>query len=322
MKGCEDMGFKTLEDTFIYKHLNQGGAITNNVAKILQHGQILKPTNLEEAFMIINKNFKFPLKYKVMDEITTGDIILIYSPANAKIPTSMPFFLTRNASGRVVAVVVVDLYGTMNKETGHVSIDPKKLYTLMESAYLAKLCFLNSNYVTTRNVIISNGSAVYSNMFTRVLNKKYALNVDKNKMHKALFLASKFYLINILGLNDNEYVFNYSMRNCPSANPFLIKEVNDLVETKDFENLAIFIKALTRTELGLGLNDLTVRNYLEAYINMYDGSALLALESFPYFLYNVIAVTNGAYLNNQYILEDIVDNNGGKIYADLMNINK
>jgi hypothetical protein len=70
------------------------------------------------------------------------------------------------------------------------------------------------------------------------------------------------------------------------------------------------------------MGDLAVRTYLENYIHMYESSALLALESFPYFLYNVISVTDGAYINNQYILEDIVDNNGTKIYADLMNLDR
>jgi hypothetical protein len=55
---------------------------------------------------------------------------------------------------------------------------------------------------------------------------------------------------------------------------------------------------------------------------MYDASALLALEAFPYFLYNVMSVTNGAYINNQYVLEDIVEHNGAKMYADLINMDK
>ena len=32
-------------------------------------------------------------------------------------------------------------------------------------------------------------------------------------MHKVLLLASKFYLINILGLMDSDMVFNYAVKN-------------------------------------------------------------------------------------------------------------
>ncbi|MNJ81915.1 hypothetical protein D3C77_809730 [compost metagenome] len=55
---------------------------------------------------------------------------------------------------------------------------------------------------------------------------------------------------------------------------------------------------------------------------MYDGSALLALELFPYFMYNILSVVNGAYLNHQFILEDIVDRHGPKMYADLLDYNR
>jgi hypothetical protein len=192
----------------------------------------------------------------------------------------------------------------------------------MEAAYLSRLCYYYSKQISNRNVIITNGSAIYSNMFTRVLNKKYALNVDKSKMHKVLFLSSKFYMINLLGLLDNEMTFNYALRNCVNGNPYSLKEVNDSISTDDYKDLSTFIKAITKPEVHLGMNDLTVRNYLEAFIHMYDASALLALESFPYFLYNVLSVTNGAYINNQYVLEDIVDTNGAKMYADLINLNR
>jgi hypothetical protein len=55
---------------------------------------------------------------------------------------------------------------------------------------------------------------------------------------------------------------------------------------------------------------------------MYDHSALLSLEYFPYFLYNVLSVTNGAYINNQYVLEDIIEKHGPKLYADVITVNR
>jgi len=315
------VAFKSIESSFVYRHLNQGNVITNNIHNILQNGIVLTQNNIDEAFMIISKNFKFPLKFKILEAVSSGEIVLIYSPQNAKLPNCMPFFLTRNKSGDVVAVIVVDIYGTMNKDNGHVNIDAKKLYCIMEAAYLSKLCYHYGNQIASRNIIITHGSSIYSNMFTRVLNKKYALNTDKNKMQKVLFLASKFYLVNILGLADTEMAFNYAIKNCVNGNLFILQKVNDLIKLEDYNDLSTFIQALTKKELNLGFKDLTVRNYLESYINMYDSSALLALESFPYLLYNVLSVVNGSYINNQYILEDIVDTHGVKLYADLANLN-
>ena len=315
------MGLKSLEKTFIYTYLNKSNGLTNNIGALLSNGTVVSEKNVEEAMITIMKNFKFPLKYKVVEDFKSGNIILMHN-ATSKLPTCLPFVLTKNSDGRVVAVVCVDLYGAVNKETGDISIDPKKLYCMMEAAYLAKVCFFHDKQLATRNVIISHGSYIYSGMFTRVLNKKYALNIDKSKLHKVTMLSSKFYLINILGLDDNEMTFNYAIKNCPNGNILSLKEANGILKAEDYSTIETFIHALKSPELGLNFKDLTVRNYLEAFINMYDSSALLGLESFPYFLYNVLSVTNGAYINNQYILEDIVGTSGAKIYADLLNLDK
>lgn len=314
------MAFKSIEDTFVYKHLNGANGLSDNVFKAMKEGKILNKANLEEAFLIINKNFKFPLKYKVMEAFDRGDIVLLFSPPSIRIPTCMPFFLTKTQDNRVVSVVCVDIYGKMNMENGNVTIDAKKLYCMMEGAYIARLYYYQHNQIAKRNIIISAGSSIYANMFTRVLNKKYALNVDKTKMHKVLFLASKFFMINVLGMDDNEIVYNYALRNCVNANQFLIKQVNSALSTEDYSSLSTFIVAISKQETGIGLTDLATRSYLELFITMYDPSTLLGLEYFPYFAYNIIAVSNAAYINNQHVLEDIVDKQGPKIYVDLTTI--
>jgi hypothetical protein len=312
------MAIKSAESTFVYRNLNSGDAMSTAIMSVLQHGTPLGKSNLEEAFIIINKNFKYPLKLKVMEAVDNGIIRLVYSPQKTRIPTCLPFFLTKDNTGRVVAFVVVDLYGKMDEVTKTVTIDAKKLYTIMEAALLAIVFHERNREITKRNIVITSGASIYSNLFTRVLNRKYALNVDKSKLQKVQFLASKFYMLNVLGLEDNEITLNYALKNVVNGNIFQLKELNDIMKLEDYTDLSTFIQALVRPELNLGFKDLTVRGYLESYITMYDGSALFALEVFPYFLYTVMSVVNGAYLNHQYVLEDIVEKHGAKIYTDLL----
>lgn len=314
--------FKSMETTFIYKHLNDANDITGKISAAFKDGKVLKKENLEEALLLINKNFKFPLKFKVMEAFESGELILLYSPNNIKVPTTVPFVLTKNANNGVVAVVFVDLYGKLNEETGVVNVDAKKLYCIMEAALLGITFFRNHNEIAKRNIIITSGASIYSNMFARVLNKRYALNVDKTRFQKVIFLASKFYMINLLGMDDTEMTFNYAARSCPNPNPQALKELSDMIPEEAYTDLSTFLTNLSRPELMLGLNDLSIRGYLESFITMYDPSALLALESFPYFMYNIISVVNGAYLNQQYVLEDIVEKHGARMYADLLTFNR
>lgn len=315
------MALKSLNSTFIYNHLNKSNGITTNIASLLKDGKLITTKELEEPLMVIMKNFKFPLKFKVMDAINDGTIEIRYG-VGSKLPTALPFFLVSDREKEVVSVVSIDIYGSYDEETNSVKIDPKKLYCMLEAAYLARVVHLKQKQLVTRSTILSGGSEIYSGMFTKVLNKKYSLNIDKSKMHKVLFLSAKFYLINVLGLTDSDMVFNYAIKNCPNGNIYSLQEVNDLVPISAFENLETFINVLKSPALNLGFKDLTVRGYLEAYINMYEASNLLSLECFPYFLYNVISVTNGGYINNQYILESIVGNTGSKIYNDLLILDK
>lgn len=314
------MGIKSLESTFIYNHLNKANGLTQNIGGLLTNGTVLSEENLAEAMLTIRKNYKYPLKFTVLKAVEEGDIVLMYAPQRVKLPTCIPFVLTRK-DGQIVAVVSVDMYGKMDNETGNVTIDPKKLYVMMEAAYMAKLCYMNAAQLGTRSAIITNGSAIYSMMFARVLNKRYALNIDKSKFHKVVMLASKFFMINLLGMKDSEMVFNYAIKNCPNGNLISLQEVNSMFPEENFTNIETFITGLAKPELGLNFKDLTVRNYFEAFINMYDASNLLSLESFPYFLYNVISVTDGAYINNQYIMEDIVSTYGAKLYVQICSLN-
>lgn len=315
------MAFKSLETSFIYNHLNRSNGITNNIASLLQNGLLIDQKLIEEPLMIIMKNFKYPLKYKIKEALDTGRIVLLYNE-KGKLPTSIPFFLTKDGNGQIRAIISIDIYGTLTKERDSLRIDAKKLYCLMESAYMATIIYLYNSRLSNNSSIMTNGSNIYSSMFIRVLNKKYSLNIDKMRYHKVIMLASKFFLINMMGLKDNEITFNYAIKNCPGGNLLSLEEANKISSPEDFENFETFIKLLLKPELGLGLKDLNVRNYLEAFILMYDSSALLSLESFPYFVFTINSVITGAYMNNQYVLDTIIDKSGAKIYTEIANIEK
>ena len=310
------MSIKNLESTYLYSHLNKNGAISNNIMSLLTKGFTVTKEQIAEPLVIISKNFKFPLKYDVLKEFEEGKIVLKFG-VTSKLPTCLPFFLTR-MEGQVVAVIAMDTYGSYDKTNDSIHIDPKKLYCLMESAYLARLIYFNSDKISTRSSIFATGSEIYSGMFTRILNKKYALNIDKTKMHKVLMLSSKFFMINLMGAEDNDMVFNYAIKNCQNGNIYTLKEANECVSSEAYKDLDKFIHELSSNKaLGLNFKDLTVRGYLESFINTYDSSTLFSLECFPYFIYTIMSVVNGAYLNNQYVLEDIVGNSGAKIYTEL-----
>lgn len=306
---------KMVQDTFIFKHLNRGDRLNKQVMEILTQGSRVTESNLEEPLMIIRKNYKYPLKNEVLHALHTGQITLMFAPKGIKLPTCMPWFLTKNKAGNIVAVVSVDVYGTRNPDNGDVNIEPKKLYALMEGAYLGILSVENHQALKVRSEIITNGSNIFSNMILRVLNKKYSLNIDRNRENRIIFLASKFFMLNILGMDDNDKVYNYAIKNCKNPNELILTDLNENFPESAFDSFDKFMTELIEnSQTSTMLPGLTVRGFLEQFILMFDATTLLGLESFPYFMYNVNLVVAGAYMNNQYILENIIDNMGAKLY--------
>lgn len=312
---------KLMTDSSVFNYLNSGNRVNDTISNILLKGKTLTPKNVEQAFVAI-KLYKYPMKAKVVDYVETGRIVMVYAPKDLKMTPAMPFFLQKTSSGQTRAVVLVDIHGSID-ENDNVTIDPKKLYVILEAAYLAIVYSNEYKTIGAKTGIIRNGSAIYANMIARVLNRKYALNADKVKLHKVQFLASKFFLINVLGNEDNETTSNYALSNCVGGNPLILKELDEIVKTEDYKDLTSFINALKKPDLHLNFGDsLNTRSFIEQYIMTYDQSALLALELLPYFFFTVNAVVTGAYLNNQLILEDIVDKNGVKLYQELLNVTR
>ena len=98
-----------------------------------------------------------------------------------------------------------------------------------------------------------------------------------------------------------------------------MNRIIDQFTDEDFEHIGTFISKVSKVpELQKRLGSITVSNFIESYINMYDSTMLFALEVFPYFLYNIIAVNDSTYSNNYQSLKNIVGDDGKKIYADLV----
>lgn len=313
------MAIKSMADSYVFNMINKNNIVNTNILKSITQGEVLSlEKDLPEAAMIINRNFKYPLKMRVLELLSQGKIVLKFSPKDVKIPTSVPFVLYKDTTNTIKAIVFADIY-TDQLSDGTYKTDAKKLYCMMESAAIALGYMTNYKGLSNNATVISAGAEIYSNMVMRVLNKKYSL-IDRNKINSVLFLAAKFYMISVLGLSDSDIVNNYAKKNLKNANPMMIENVNAAFSEADYKDISTFILALANDEKnGLGMQDLTVRGFIESFINMYDSASILSLELFPYYMYNVISVLNSAYINNQYVLEDMVigTGKGAQLYNNL-----
>lgn len=312
---------KSVRNTYLYDSMNKGSYLDNNLKSVITKGKKLTPDDLQYEVSTINKYYKFSMKKAVLTAFEEGILKPIVLPEGTteRVSASVPFLLYgKNTIG---AYVFIDNHTQYNKSSDTYSIDPRKLYCLLESAYMAILIQKNHLVLARSNVILNEGAAVFAHMFIRVLNKKYALNVDRRAYAKVLFLAAKFFMVNILGVEPGSAIaFNYALKVADADSDMLVREVDTRFEEDNaYKNISTFIMSLKKNAylISQSLAELTLRDYLVDYVNLYQSSAIFALEHFSYFMFAVDSVILGAYLNNQAVLEDIVGKSGAKLYTQI-----
>ena len=324
---------KSVRSTYLYSQLNKGDVLDNNIKILLSKGVTLTKNQIENQYNTINSFYKGVLKTNVLKAFDDGTIKAMAFPkgitADHKIPNAFPFILVPQGSD-IGAIAIVDNYLSMDKTLDKVNIDTQKFYTLIETAYVARAIQKNPNVVRNANMY-TNGAAIWAHMFTRLLNKKLALNVDKKAFDKMIFLAAKFFLINVLQQKDSDSVTNYAVRLCKNVERISLQRVDQELLSRyaenhkdgngPYENIATFITGLTYTGslIASGLGQITVREYLKDFISMYGNAALFGLEHPSYFIFNIFSAINGAFLNNQYAFKDIIARTGENVYGSICN---
>ena len=308
-------GYKPITSTFLFKNLG-GSVLTGKINEAASKGKRYSEQDLLEQFVYIRNYEKSLLKQRVMTEFKEGRIEVIYAD-NVQVSKLMPFVLIPSQMGHK-AVVFLNPFCNMRSD-GLLNIRGNLLYTLLESAYLAKNFADNYNAIKNDTLVRQQGALMYANIFIKPINKMFNTNLDSVREGKILFLASKFYLKNVLGIENDEYIFNVGSKIANRVSPYTLKETDSLVDEEAYQDLGTFIQALGDERLQLGFEGkLQIRNYLFNYISMYGESAPFALESMIYFIFMVNTVRRGAEkVFNQIQLEPIIEKSGEKMLRNL-----
>lgn len=317
-----------LSDSFNWKHLNTNGEITNKMLSVMKNGTIIPVGNLQTFVSQYKNRFKSPISNKVLDALVENEITIMKS--DEKMPTYLPFFLIKEGPHSVRGIVIINNFldgggGGGDIETTSVSelfVDVRKFKVVLEACLIAKYIQEHpESPKLTSTTIIRSGSKIHATIFTECLNRKHSIKLDPNIYNSILYLDSKFFIKNCLGANikDEEVLNNYCLYNCKNADYRYIKHIDEYFEDSDFVDIAAFIKKLaTIPEFKGRLGNLNVSAFLTSYINMYDSSMLLGLETFTYLIYNIISVNEGTFLNNYISLKNLVGDDGRRLYADLV----
>ena len=314
--------YAQLKQSYQWNMLNEDGKVINKVQTLLKTGEAITFDRMPTVLSVMRNRVKSPIFNKMLEAIKEESLVLLFNKeTNVKTPGFLPFVVMQNGKS-YVAIVFMELCEARLGDGDEILVNERKLKVAMESAYMT-LCMLddaNKGKLQSAN-IVRPSSKIYSYMIAECINRRHSIKMDQNVFHATIYLLSKFFICTTLGSTaSDDIVENYCIGNCQN-NPYpaAIHQIADNFEEKDFENIATLISKMSSVpELAPRLGKLTVSNFTESFINMYDIAMLLSLENYPYFVFNILSVVDTTYINNYYHLKNIVGDDGKKLYATLI----
>lgn len=315
--------YANLSKSYQWNMMNQGGAVTNRISDMLTNGKQISPEEISTTLNTIRNRLRSPLMTQILDSLKSGRINMVYAE-QIKIPLYLPFIILQPSKSTYVGVVFLNHCECRPGETEY-DVDARKLKVSLESCYLALRMFeldIANNAKLTSPAIIRPATKIYVHTVVECINRKYSIKLDQSVYNQVIFMTSRYFIGTVLGYNpDSTTMENFCMYNCKNPDLGSIRLVNDQFNVEDFKDIGTFItKLVSIPELQGRIGKLNVSSFIQMYVNLYNAPMTLALENFPYLVYNIISVLNTTYINNYHMLKNIVGDDGSKLYAQLVTI--
>lgn len=295
---------RELKDSDLFRNeINKGNSILSKINGIL--------SNAETGTVILNDILFDDIKKKIIDNrrekivAEMGNAILDYrmvlftSDPARKLSDAVPFYVYKQDGRRMVAVNLAGVVRPIKMPDNSISYDigdASKVYSMIYGAYLALDRF-------TANTEISPGSlydaaVLWAAMFTKPLYDSLGMtNADRNEAF--MYYSMKFFLGYIMGCRE-EQINSIAGKYINNNKNSLILYMEEKIADKDiniYEGLITFMRTLFNNEItrlsGVRVSNVSgsinVSFYISKFTTVYSSNALLALCTFPYFIYVLIS---------------------------------
>jgi len=311
---------KKLSETYIYQIMNKSNSLTQEIMKINLPINILPLESISLHLDLIKKRFNYNLREDILIELQNHNIIPVFNAININLPHFIPSVGISDDGGLTLkSYVNLTNYGKLNSDN-FLEIDGRTLYALLQSGLITlKINSDKFNSVTMNQTILKNSALAYSKLFTKIIDKMFALNLNPILADKVRYLSAKFFLLNLAEKTDSENVRNVSSTAITNGTTKItLYNSDENFDGDAYKNINNFMEALK--DIDSTLHKLSLRLFIENWMKMYGLSTVLALEYLPFFFHMIFAPLIGAKLNIEYIIEPLVGKEASTIYIELARI--
>lgn len=196
-----------------------------------------------------------------------------------------------------------------NNETGRYECNGNNIDILISylvSAMHTFIYYADEMRICNNSKIMTIGARSFAKLFTRVVDYVSKVNTMPATKAKCLYLASLYYLSNILGKDYNSESCRKIAMDVSGLSSRDAGIIDIQIKKESMMNIKFFVETVADI---LHISKLTLDVIVERWMVIYGTGTVFALETFPAFASMISDAYVGAYLNNQKAIENVLDRN-------------
>lgn len=322
-------------DLFI-NNINHDNVIFGRINKIL--------SGSESSTVILNDMLMPDIKRKIIDNrkekivseigyaIETGNMILFTTSPDKRLSDMVPFFVYKQNGHKKVAVNLASIVRPIKNPDEYVSYelgDANKVYSIIYGAYLALDKFDSKAIMSP--AVLYDAAVIWAEMFNKPLFDAFGMG-NKDRNTALMYFSIKFFLGYIMECDENQ-ISSISNKYINGKKNDLILYMEEKIEDLNlniYEGLIPYMKILFNDEVtkirGIRVanvsNTMNVTFYLQKFVSSYSSNALLALCTFPYFIYVIVAAMGKTRMVQDKSFDRIFSNNSKEVNELLLKVAK
>lgn len=258
-----------------------------------------------EKFDDIKSDFKRrQVSNNLVKILESNRIVLLYNSNGTikALKTIVSKDLRNGTNDKVVYVDCTNLI-SVNKETGmYVCSNINVLISYIVDAMVALIYTEKPDSLLNNHVIREVGASAFANLFTHIIDYICKVSIAGNNKDKCKYMASKYYLVNILGLDEQSDSVTTISKKISGLSDREIDVIKVLSDEDCYNNIKEFIESVSQV---VKYPKLTIDVFLEKWLFKYGQGTMFALEYFPAFSNMLTDAYVGAYINQQNTIEQI-----------------
>jgi hypothetical protein len=308
---------KRLSDSEIFELINDKYAVKDTLTAFKDENNLLLPSKMDHQLDTIKRKYKYPLATKVLEEIKDGTIVPVLSN-DLNLPKIIPCWGKVMSDDKLKIYVNLSPYrGIKLDDKGFLDGDVRIIYSLLQAGCIMKNYYENYKKFHNNIGFLKLCMVAYTKLFIKVLDKTYGIKLNKMKFTIVSYLIAKFFLINVCERENNDATNILAFNVCETTgNENLIKEFDKNFKTEEiYQSLSKFLSFLANSEEML--KHLTMREFYQTWMTMYDFSTILAIELLEHFLIMISHVIVGSNINKVYAIDNVLKNENVRIYNEM-----